>query len=176
MKKMITSLFLFNILFLGSPYMDASATLANLTVTSSSFASNGPIPSKFSYLGGNVSPQISWSNGPLGTKSYVILCQDPDAPRKEPWVHWIVYNIPTTSQSVAEKYATFPQGTTDYKKVGWGGPNPPTGPAHHYHFYVYALDSDLPDLKNPTKAQLMQAINKHKILAKGVLIGTYKAA
>lgn len=159
----------------------------NLTVSTKSFADQSAIPARHSYLQGNVSPDISWTAGPKGTKSYAVICQDPDAPRKDPWVHWIVFNIPADVQSLAQGLSNkakldhgIQQGRNDYpdrvKQIGWGGPNPPSG-THRYYFYVYALDCDLPELKDktPNKDELLRAIKKHKVLGQGLLIGTYAA-
>lgn len=159
----------------------------SLKIASNSFADQGIIPAKYSYNGGNISPQISWSAGPAGTKSYVVICQDPDAPRKDPWVHWVVFNIPADQTSLKEGIANkakvdgIQQGRNDYpaneKQIGWGGPNPPSG-IHRYYFYVYALDAVLSELKDktPTKDELLRAMKSHKVLAQGSLMGTFAAA
>ena len=150
---------------------------SSLTVTSKSFVANGQIPSKYGYTQGNVSPQLSWTAGPSGTKSYAIICSDPDAPTQEHWVHVVAFNIPATIQSLSEGAlnrvnSNVQLGTNDYKQVGWGGPNPPSG-THHYHFDVYALDVDFSKLsEKTTKAELLKAMKGH-ILAQGNLVGTY---
>jgi Raf kinase inhibitor-like YbhB/YbcL family protein len=158
-----------------------SAGVNTLTVSSNSFASGASIPSKHGYTGENISPHLSWTKGLEDTKSYVVVCEDPDAPRKDPWVHWIVFNIPASTTVLPEGFSTKPthgieQGTTDYQTNVYGGPNPPSG-THSYYFYVYGLDSELPELKGkkPSKAQLMKAIDNH-VLAKGTLMGTYSAS
>jgi Raf kinase inhibitor-like YbhB/YbcL family protein len=171
MKKVIINFYLSCIMFLGGFSMHASAPTA-LIVTSSSFSSNSPIPKKYSKLGDNVSPHISWNKVPAGVKSFVVICQDPDAPTAEPFVHWIIYNIPATSQSIPEGSTLFSQGVNDFGTIGWGGPKPPSG-THHYQFDVYGLDCTLSELTKPNKQQLMNAINKCKTLAKGRLIGTF---
>lgn len=166
-------------------FIMASDTLEKKTlqVSSSSFSQGNLIPKKYGYNSQNISPQLSWSKGPEGTKSYVVICLDPDAPGKEPWVHWVVYNIPAIVTLLPEAipneaiYKSMQQGYNDYKQIGWGGPNPPSG-IHRYYFEVYAIDSILSELKNKivTKAQLLQVMLQHHTLAKGSCMGTYAAS
>lgn len=160
--------------------LNSSLQTKGLTVSSNSFSAGSVIPLKHGYTNENISPHLAWNKGPEGTKSYVVICQDPDALRKDPWIHWIVFNIPASMVSLAEGFSDNPtpgveQGTTDYQTKVYGGPNPPSG-THHYYFYVYALDRDLPELKGkaPSKAQLMKAMGSH-ILAQGSLMGIYSA-
>ncbi|HSW77142.1 MAG TPA: YbhB/YbcL family Raf kinase inhibitor-like protein [Candidatus Saccharimonadales bacterium] len=156
-----------------------SQAVNSLTVTSQSFKNNDFIPAKHSLTQGNISPHLTWTAGPSGTKSYAIICTDPDAPTK-PWVHLVVFNIPATVQSLPEgalnktsKLVTL--GINDYKQTTYGGPNPPPGTPHHYHFDVYALDIDVLNLpKKTTKADVLQAMQGH-ILAQDRLTGLYKA-
>ncbi len=156
-------------LFINSTALKPS----NLTVSSTSFVHNGNIPSKYTCDGINISPQISWSAGPQGTKSYALICDDPDAPMKT-WVHWLIFNIPATVHSIPENDAGIEEalyGTTDFRRTGYGGPCPPSG-THHYHFKVYALDIDLPLKSGAGKADMEKAMQGH-ILAQGDLIGLY---
>lgn len=163
-------LFLF---FLGVS-MSLQTIQESLTVTSRSFKSGGSIPKKYSYKGANISPHLAWTKGPEGTKSYAIICDDPDAPRSEPWVHWVVYNIPAQATEFKEGTYQGQQGTNDYQQINWGGPNPPSG-THRYYFKVYALNSMLDTLTSTsTKKDLLTAM-QGKILAEGSLVGTYAA-
>jgi Raf kinase inhibitor-like YbhB/YbcL family protein len=144
-----------------------------ITVSSTAFAHNGMIPSQYTCDGKNISPQISWSRGPEGTKTYALICDDPDAPMKT-WVHWLIYNIPASVLAIPEddkgvKDALY--GTTDFRRTGYGGPCPPGG-THHYHFKLYALDIALP-LKNGASKAEMEAAMKGHILASGDLVGLY---
>src|SRR6202008_4244049 len=117
-----------------------------------------------------------------GTKSLALIVDDPDAPDpkapKMTWVHWVLYNIPTSSTGLPEAIApaALPvgtrEGTNDWKRTGYGGPFPPIG-RHRYYHKLYALDAVLPDLKQPTKAQLEQAMKGH-VLAQATLMGTYQ--
>lgn len=92
--------------------------------------------------GGNVPPDLHWTDAPAGTQSFAITCYDPDAPTGSGWWHWVVVDIPAAVTSLAEN-AALPEGArewvNDYGYVGYGGPCPPPGPAHRYVFTVYAL-------------------------------------
>ncbi|MBI2295403.1 MAG: YbhB/YbcL family Raf kinase inhibitor-like protein [Betaproteobacteria bacterium] len=153
-----------------------------LTLTSSAFAHNGPIPRRFTCQGEDVSVPLAWSGAPAGTKSFVLIVDDPDAPDpKAPrmtWVHWVLYNLPATASALKEGIqanelpAGTRQGLNDWKRAGYGGPCPPIG-RHRYFHKLYALDTVLTDLEQPTKADLEQAMKGH-VLEKAELIGTYQ--
>jgi Raf kinase inhibitor-like YbhB/YbcL family protein len=138
------------------------------------------IPRKSTGDGQDVSPELRWSDVPPGTKSFALICDDPDAPRKEPWVHWVVFNIPVGDQSALPEalpaQSTFPtglkQGKSDFGKVGYGGPAPPPGKPHRYYFKLYALDTTLNLGEGVTKAELQSAMKGH-VLGQGELMGTY---
>ena len=130
------------------------------------FTPNGHIPSKYTCEGDDISPPLAWNGVPGGTKSLVLIIDDPDAPDprapQRVWVHWVVYNIPPDTKSLPENVSKtgLPQGTAvglnDFKKTGYGGPCPPIG-RHRYFHKLYALDSTL-DVKGATKSQIEQAI------------------
>jgi Raf kinase inhibitor-like YbhB/YbcL family protein len=154
-----------------------------IEVTSSAFESGRAIPKKFTEDGSDVSPPLAWSRAPAGTKSFALICDDPDAPTAQPWVHWLIYNIPGDATSLAENIPPNPkldapagalQGRNSWTSgstIGYRGPAPPRG-THHYHFHLYALDAAL-DLKpEMDKAALVKAIKGH-ILGEGELVGTY---
>jgi Raf kinase inhibitor-like YbhB/YbcL family protein len=153
-----------------------------LTLTSSNFAPNGEIPMRHTCEGEDSSPALAWSGVPASAKSLALIVDDPDAPDpnapKMTWVHWILYNLPTSSAGLSEKVRALPSGTleglNDWKKTGYGGPCPPIG-RHRYLHKLYALDVLLPDLSNPTKAKLEAAMKGH-VLANAELVGTYKKA
>jgi Raf kinase inhibitor-like YbhB/YbcL family protein len=147
---------------------------------SSAFDHNGSIPSKYTCEGNDVSPPLSWSDAPKGTKSFALIVDDPDAPDpsapKRTWVHWVVFDIPATTTELAEGAASkLPNGAktgvNDWKKASYGGPCPPIG-RHRYFHKVYALDTTLA-LDQPTKADLEKAMQGH-VLAQAELIGTYE--
>jgi Raf kinase inhibitor-like YbhB/YbcL family protein len=144
-----------------------------MTVSSNAFENNTLIPGKYTCDGENISPQVSWSQGPEGTKSYVLICDDPDAPSKV-WVHWLIYNIPSTVLEIPENAAGIEgakYGTNDFGKTAYGGPCPPHG-THHYHFKIYALDSELLLDAGASKEEIESAMKRH-ILAHGELICKY---
>jgi Raf kinase inhibitor-like YbhB/YbcL family protein len=151
-----------------------------MTLTSSAFKQNGQIPSKYT-CEGDISPPLAWEGVPDGTKSLVLIIDDPDAPDpKAPqrvWVHWVVYNIPGNTKSLPENAgkAGLPKGVTlgvnDFTKTAYGGPCSPIG-RHRYFHKLYALDTTL-DLRRATKPDVEQAMKGH-VLASAELIGTYQ--
>lgn len=153
-----------------------------MKVTSPAFENQGEIPKKYTCDGEDIAPALAWSSVPEGTKSFALVIDDPDAPDpaspRMTWVHWVMYNIPAATHSLPEgaKESDLPKGTlhglNDWKKTGYGGPCPPIG-KHRYFHKFYALDIVLPDLKQPTKAQLEKAMEGH-ILSKGELVGLYQ--
>ena len=152
-----------------------------MTLNSDAFQPNGHIPSKYTCEGEDVSPPLAWEGAPDGTKSFVLIIEDPDAPDpkapKMVWVHWVVYNMPPSAKGLPENVvqARLPQGTllghNDFKKMEYGGPCPPIG-RHRYFHKLYALDTTL-DLRGATKSQIQRAMQRH-VLAKAELIGTYQ--
>jgi Raf kinase inhibitor-like YbhB/YbcL family protein len=153
-----------------------------LSLSSPVFKHNGPIPKLYTCQGKDLSPALDWSGLPDGTKSVALVVDDPDAPDpaapKRVWVHWVLYNIPPDATGLREgvNATSLPAGTrqgrNDWDRTGYGGPCPPIG-RHRYFHKLYALDVALPDLKQPTKSTLMDAMEGH-ILGKAELIGTYE--
>ena len=133
--------------------------------------------------GQNISPTLQWFNAPAGTKSFAVTAYDPDAPTGSGWWHWVVYNIPATTTQLAAGAGnpngrSLPrgavQGTTDFGTRGYGGPCPPPGPAHHYHFTVFALKVDRIDVpNNATAAMVGFNLNANK-LATARVTGLYR--
>ncbi len=154
----------------------------SFTLTSSAFTHQGEIPVKYTCDGEDISPPLSWKALPHGTKSLALIVDDPDAPDpkapKMTWVHWVLYNIPPTAGDLEEGIAppNLPEGTlqglNDWKGTGYGGPCPPVG-SHRYFHKLYALDTILDDLKEPTKGKLEQAMKGH-VLDQAELVGTYQ--
>lgn len=171
---MQTSPLLFPFIIALPVLMNCSAVKkAEILVSSSAFKNGEFIPAKYTCDGENISPQLSWTRGPVGTKTYVLICDDPDAPSKV-WVHWLIYNIPATMSELAESAGEvqgLKYGITDFKRMGYGGPCPPGG-THHYHFKIYALDCELPLPDGASKAEIETAMEAH-ILAFGELVGLY---
>src|SRR5262245_12408760 len=152
-----------------------------LTLESSAFRANTAIPKKYTCEGDDVSPPLAWSGAADGAKSFALIVDDPDAPDpkapKTVWVHWVVYNLPVSTHALAEGAsrkmpAGARNGKNDWQRTGYGGPCPPTG-RHRYFHKLYALDVELPELHEPTKAQLESAMKEH-ILAQAELVGTYQ--
>lgn len=154
-----------------------------ITITSAAFKAGTPIPKTHTGEGQDTSPPLEWSGVPKEAKQLALICDDPDAPRAEPWVHWVIYGLPPEAKGLPQAVPTDEtlrepagarQGTNDFGKSGYGGPMPPRGHGtHHYHFKLYALDAPL-DLKpGLTKRKLLDAMQGHS-LAQGELIGTYE--
>lgn len=153
-----------------------------LTLSSPAFEHGGGIPATYTCEGRDVSPPLEWSGVPDGAKSLALIIDDPDAPDpkapKTIWVHWVLYNIPTTATGLPEGVTdrNLPAGTrigiNDSKDVGYGGPCPPRG-RHRYFHKLYALDAVLPDLGTPTKVQLEAAMRGH-LVEQAELMGTYE--
>jgi Raf kinase inhibitor-like YbhB/YbcL family protein len=154
----------------------------SLSLIAADFDAGGSIPAVHTCDGSDTSPALSWSGIPAGTKSLALIIDDPDAPDpaapKMTWVHWVLYNIPSSASSLPASAhgSQLPAGTrsglNDWKKSGYGGPCPPVG-RHRYVHKLYALDVELPDLSHPTKLDLEKAMRGH-ILAQGELVGTYQ--
>ena len=153
-----------------------------LTLSSPDFAAGGPIPVHCTCEGRDASPALAWSGVPQGTKSLVLVVDDPDAPDprapRMTWVHWVLYDLPPDSAGLpaAVAPAALPrgarQGRNDWKRTGYGGPCPPIG-RHRYFFKLYALDAVLGDLREPAKGDVERAIEGH-VLARAELVGTYE--
>ena len=153
-----------------------------MQLTSPSFEHQTDMAKKFTCDGEDISPALEWSGVPEGTQSFALIVDDPDAPDpanpRMTWVHWVLYNIPATIRSLPEDIADSDlpvgtlQGRNDWGRTGYGGPCPPTG-KHRYFHKLYALDTVLPDLGNPTKAALEKAMEGHA-LSKAELIGLYQ--
>ena len=164
--------------------MKTTGTL--IAITSAAIQDGQPIPTKYTEDGENLSPPLAWTYTPKGTKQWALICDDPDAPSDEPWVHWAIYGLPATARSLPEGVKTSaqlsePKGTMQGKNswptgrtVGYRGPAPPKGHGeHHYHFKLYALDSESKLSPGLTKSALLKTIEVH-ILGVGELVGTYE--
>jgi len=150
-----------------------------IQLTSSAFTEGSSIPTKHTCDGQDVSPQLRWSGVPDAAKSIALICDDPDAPAGT-WVHWVLYNLPTSSAELAEGAPTTEllssgatQGRNDFGRIGYGGPCPPRGNAHRYYFKLYALDIAVHLKAGATKKELLRAMQGH-IVSEGQLMGTYK--
>ncbi|MBN1360286.1 MAG: YbhB/YbcL family Raf kinase inhibitor-like protein [Sedimentisphaerales bacterium] len=149
-----------------------------MKISSSAFTEGGPIPSKHTCDGQDVSPPLKWDSVPDGTKSIALICDDPDAPMGT-FVHWVLYNLPADTTGLPENMSResalstgAAQGTNDFGRLGYGGPCPPGG-THRYYFKVYALDAQIdPGRPGLKKNDVLKAMKGH-ILAEGQLMGKY---
>ena len=153
-----------------------------MRLTSTAFEPGGPIPARHTCDGEDIAPPLQWSDPPEGTRSFALVVDDPDAPDprapQRVWVHWVLYDLPADARSLPEGGTPLPPGTrqgrNDWGRTGYGGPCPPIG-RHRYFHKLYALDTVLGDLGEPTKAELLAAMQGH-VLAEAQLIGTYERA
>jgi Raf kinase inhibitor-like YbhB/YbcL family protein len=151
---------------------------ATMKLTSSAFSDGAMIPVLYTCTGDDFSPPLAWSDTPAGAKSVALIVDDPDAPVGT-WVHWVIFNLPVTAAGLPEgiKDAKLlpgggTQGTNSWRRVGYGGPCPPSG-THRYFFKLYALDTTL-SLGNNATAKELQAAMKGHILAETQLMGQFK--
>ena len=152
----------------------------SFNLISPAFTHESEIPSKYTCEGEDISPPLAWSGVAHSVKSLVLIVDDPDAPDpmapKMTWVHWVLYNIPTSVNALPEAVKQLPKGTlsglNDWNRTGYGGPCPPMG-RHRYFHKLYALDMVLPDLGRPTKA-VIEAQMKGHIIEESLLVGTYQ--
>ena len=145
----------------------------------SSFKPQDFIPVKHTGDGDDLSPPLSWSDAPPSTRSFALICDDPDAPVGT-WVHWVIWNIPSDAGSLPEGVPRSKslksgavQGKNDFGKLGYGGPAPPRGKPHRYFFKLYALDAALNLLPGASKKDLEKAMSGH-VLASAELVARYK--
>ena len=142
-------------------------------ITSSAFAQGHAIPKKYTGEGSDVSPPLSWSAIPEGTKELALICDDPDAPTAEPWVHWVIYKIPADVKGLPEgvprkSRLKEPHGAVQGRNswppseaIGYRGPFPPPGHGvHHYYFKLYALDAALTEEPGLDKKALMERFSR----------------
>lgn len=164
---------------LADCHRSGSATLAaegrTVELTSSSIQ-NGRVPKEFTCDGADNSPQLAWSAPPVATKSLALIVADPDAPSGT-FTHWVLYNIPAGTRSLAEGLPHLAQladgsrqGRNDFGKPGYGGPCPPHGQEHRYVFTLYALDATV-DL--PPGATGVEGALKGHVLAQAELTARY---
>lgn len=152
--------------------------MQDITIFAESFRNGETIPAEYTCEGENVSPSISWSGIPEGTKSIALIMDDPDAPRGT-FIHWVLYNIPANINKLPRSIQGAEilkdgsrHGTTDFGRVGYGGPCPPYG-VHRYYFRIYAIDIILSLGPGVHRTEVDKAMKGH-ILGKGELMGRYE--
>jgi Raf kinase inhibitor-like YbhB/YbcL family protein len=148
-------------------------------LTSAAFKEGDSIPKQYTADGKDMSPPLHWTEPPPGTKSFALICEDPDAPRGT-WTHWVLFNLSPDTRDLPEAVPAKEtlnngarQGNNDFKKIGYGGPAPPKGKLHRYLFKVFALDTMLELPTGATKETLIGAMKGHE-LAQGHLTGVYE--
>ena len=152
------------------------------TLASAAFREGAVIAAKYTCDGVDVSPALTWSGAPAGTRSFALIADDPDAPAGT-WVHWVLYNLPADVSELPENIAKVEsldlggarQGRNDFRRPGYGGPCPPPGPAHRYLFKLYAVDSRL-QLKAGAQKKDVEAAMEGHLLGTAQLMGTYARA
>jgi Raf kinase inhibitor-like YbhB/YbcL family protein len=160
----------------------AGFTLASTDISAGGRIADSQVFNGFGCKGGNVSPALSWSNPPAGTRSFALLMHDPDAPTGSGWWHWVVYNIPASVSSLAAGAgdpqknllpAGALQGRTDFGTPGYGGPCPPPGKPHRYYLRLYALKVAKLDVPADATAAYIGFMVRTQSLAKAELMGLY---
>ena len=156
-----------------------------LVVDSPTLKAGAMMPRDYTPDGRNVSPPLTWSNVPAGTREFAVVCEDFDAGNPPPFVHWVIYKIPGTAKGLPENVPIDPsiampaglvgavQGLNGFKRAMYRGPAPPAGKPHGYHFVVYALDAALDLRPNLTRAELLEAIKGH-VIGQGELVPVYE--
>ena len=148
------------------------------------FENDGPIAVQYVADGDNASPPIEWSTVPQGTKSFVLIVDDPDAAKPKPFTHWLAYDIPAVTKKLREGIPgtailqdpkEMKQGANSMGSVGYTGPKPPVGdPAHHYHFQIFALDIETLNLEPGAKRDAVLKKMEGHVLGSGQIVGTFE--
>ena len=164
---------------MSTPERPVSRVVGELTLVAATFKSDEPIPARHTCDGADLSPALSWTTVPRGTRSLALVAEDPDAPGGV-FTHWVSYNIPPDIRAVPEGVPRTErpdvgglQGLNDFRRIGYNGPCPPPGPAHRYRFTVYALDTLLDLQPGASKQQLLQAMQE-RILDQAEIVGAYQ--
>ena len=144
-----------------------------MNISSPAFADNAKMPNIYAKLSGNQRPPLEISEVPAETKTLAIICYDPDAPGRDGFYHWTVWNLPADTTTITSNSIPIGavEGITSWGRPGWNGPQPPFG-THRYQFYVYALNTTL-DLPSDTKPkELIAALTPH-IIDQAMLTGKF---
>ena len=145
-------------------------TYMALTITSTAFENNKDFPSRYTCDGKDINPPLSIVGVPEGTQTLVLIVDDPDAPVGV-WDHWVVWNIPAETTSIAEDSVPGVQGKNSWGRNDYGGPCPPSG-THRYYFKLYALDTKL-DLDTASDKKAVEAAMKGHVLEEAELMASY---
>ena len=135
-------------------------------LTSEAFTEGGDIPQKYTCDGEDLSPPLAWGDPPGGTVSLALICDDPDAPVGT-WTHWVLWGLGPDARTLPEGMSTdaqleggVRQGTTDFRRTGYGGPCPPKGKPHRYFFRLFALDTEISLAPGSDRRKMREAIEK----------------
>lgn len=150
---------------------------SDMTLTSPAFDNGGSIPRKHTGEGEDVSPALKWSDAPDGTRSFALICHDPDAPLVGPgtygFVHWVLYGIPATVAELPEGVRKYTPGSNNFGTNAYGGPMPPPGHGkHHYFFWLLALDAEPQLPPGLSMWELLEKIEPN-VIGMNRLVGTY---
>jgi Raf kinase inhibitor-like YbhB/YbcL family protein len=178
-KRALFTLFLVATLAAQQPNPSkVGQSFMTFTLTSPVFASGDSIPNPYTCQGADISPALTWSGQSIQAMSLALVVDDPDAPAGT-WVHWLIWNIPATTNLLPENISKQErlgtgamQGRNDFGKVGYNGPCPPPGHTHRYFFRLYALDVKL-TLAPGTKRKELDAAMEGHILAQAEYMGTF---
>jgi len=151
-----------------------------MRLRSSAFSDGAAIPRRFTCEGEDVSPPLEWSEVPEGTRSLVLLCDDPDAPGGT-WHHWAVYDLPADRTALSEGARQargkdgLKQAINDFRRPGYGGPCPPRGHGpHHYHFRLLALSTNHLALRQDASCRDVEREARESLIAEAILVGLYE--
>lgn len=150
-----------------------------LTLESSAFQDKARIPDRYTCMGDDISPPLAWTGAPSGTRSFALLCDDPDAPAGT-WHHWAAFDIPVDRDGLPEAFPKqaqsggIRQAINDFRRSGYGGPCPPPGHGvHRYRFRLLALGVETLELGSYAKCEDVARAAEQHILEETVLVGTY---
>jgi Raf kinase inhibitor-like YbhB/YbcL family protein len=150
-----------------------------MRLRSSAFADGSEIPARFTCKGEDISPPLAWNEAPAATKSFVLLCDDPDAPGGT-WHHWAAYDVasrqtalPLDASSQAAALG-FKQAINDFGKSAYGGPCPPPGAPHHYHFRLLAISVERLAVPDGASCRNVASEARKRSLAEATLVGLYR--
>ena len=151
-----------------------NTTLSKISLSSDAFKDGQPIPVQYTCDGANQPPGLNWGDPPPGTKSFALVVDDPDAPSGT-FRHWGMYDIPGSARSYGGGHHAGTEVVNDFGTPGYGGPCPPKshGP-HHYHFKLFALDTDRLDLPPSAKVVDVENAAAQHLIGRGELIGIYE--
>ena len=153
--------------------------LSDMRLSSTAFANGDSIPAKHTGVDEDVSPALTWTDAPSGTKAFAVICHDPDAPLVTPggtygFVHWVLYNIPASIAGIDEASVAYTSGKNDFGKTGYGGPMPPVGHGtHQYYFWVLALDEEVLLEEGLTLWELLARVEPN-LIGMNRLVGTFE--